>query len=138
LETTQPVPLGRYVGKFAAWFVGALIVFSILAMIFPEIAAEYGKSISLAITITSVMAAYQLFVERADKAPLPQRILENGRPMFGHRRGGFNNAAHAGLVGGRAATVIARPVDSCPVHRRFRNDRARPVGVFEMDRKLAA
>jgi hypothetical protein len=63
LQTAQPVPLGRYVGKFAAWFVGALIVFSILAMIFPEIAAEYGKSISLAITITSVMAAYQLFVK---------------------------------------------------------------------------
>jgi peptidoglycan/LPS O-acetylase OafA/YrhL len=67
LETAQPVPLGRYVGKFAAWFVGALIIFSILARIFPEIAAEYGKHISFAITIASVMAAYQLFLKEQQR-----------------------------------------------------------------------
>jgi uncharacterized membrane protein YhaH (DUF805 family) len=67
LENVQSALLRRYVGRFAAWFIGAHAVFFILAMIFPEIAVEYGKSISFAITIASVMAAYQLFLKEQQR-----------------------------------------------------------------------
>jgi hypothetical protein len=67
LENAQSAPLRRYVGRFAAWFIGALVVLFIIAMIFPKIATEYGKHISFAITIGSVVAAYQLFLKEQQR-----------------------------------------------------------------------
>jgi hypothetical protein len=63
LENAQSVSLRRYVGRFAVLYIGALVVLFIVAMIFPQIAAEFGKHISFAITIASAMAAYQLFLK---------------------------------------------------------------------------
>jgi hypothetical protein len=67
LENAQSAPLRRYVGRFAAWFIGALVVLFIIAIIFPEIATEYGKHIRLAITMGSVVAAYQLFLKEQQR-----------------------------------------------------------------------